>query len=247
MMIGRLKKKPEKELLLEKLEKRYSQSPHPFFKLLYWRKKFSWWLIVGGTCLLKRLLDITVSAIMLIILSPLLLLTALLIKLFDRGPVFYVTTRVGLWGKEFQFPKFRTMIVNADCKLEQLKTQSDFPDSITFKMKHDPRITPIGKFLRKFSLDELPQLWCVLKGEMSLVGPRPPLPKEVELYTLKQRGRLDIKPGLTCFWQINGRSEIPFERQVGMDKEYIESQSFWLDLKLLIKTIPAIFFGRGAY
>ena len=124
---------------------------------------------------------------------------------------------------------------------------NDLKEGVTFKIKRDPRITWIGRILRKTSMDELPQLWCVLKGEMSLVGPRPPLPEEVSLYILQDRSRLDVTPGLTCIWQVSGRSEIPFSSQVKLDREYIESQSFWLDLKLLLKTIPAVILGRGAY
>ena len=116
-----------------------------------------------------------------------------------------------------------------------------------YKLKNDPRITFFGKFLRKTSIDELPQLWCVLKGDMTLVGPRPPLPEEVSNYTLEERKRLDIKPGLTCIWQVSGRSEIPFEGQVQLDIQYIESQNFWMDLKILLQTIPAVIFGKGAY
>jgi lipopolysaccharide/colanic/teichoic acid biosynthesis glycosyltransferase len=155
---------------------------------------------------------------------------------------------VGKWGKEFNFPKFRSMVVKADHLQENLiiSTQHQAKGK-SFKMKHDPRVTPIGHLLRKTSLDELPQLWCVLKGEMSLVGPRPPLPKEVTLYSLEERKRLDVTPGLTCIWQVSGRSEIPFKEQVQLDLNYIESQSLWLDIKLLLKTIPAVLFGKGAY
>jgi len=154
---------------------------------------------------------------------------------------------VGKWGKEFSFPKFRTMQVGAEQQKNHLKAQSTHPGDVTFKMKLDPRITFIGRFLRKSSLDELPQLWCVLKGDMSLVGPRPPLVEEVAKYTLAQRRRLDIAPGLTCIWQVSGRSELPFAQQVELDVAYIESQSLWLDIKLLLKTIPAILSGKGAY
>jgi lipopolysaccharide/colanic/teichoic acid biosynthesis glycosyltransferase len=238
--------KSDRERLLEKLTKKYSQPGSFLSWIIYWRKKVTWWFVIGGIKLIKRTLDIFVSLFLLVVLSPLFILIAAIIKFYDGGPVFYVANRVGLWGKEFRFPKFRTMVIDADKKMGILKPQADFPGSIRFKMKEDPRVTSIGRFLRKSTLDELPQLWSVLKGDMSLVGPRPPLPEEVALYNLEQRCRLDAKPGLTCIWQVGGRSEIPFEMQVRMDKEYIESQSFWLDLKLLIKTIPAIFFGRGA-
>lgn len=236
----------ERERNLEKLYKRFPQSPGFLIQLIYWRKKISWILVVGGAKFIKRALDIVVSFFLLLVFFPFFILIGLLIRLFDGNPIFYVSKRVGLWGKEFLFFKFRTMEIDADKKIEALKQYSDFPESITFKMKHDPRTTKLGRCLRKLSLDELPQLWCVLKGDMSLVGPRPPLPSEVALYNLEQRGRLDVKPGLTCIWQVGGRSNIPFDRQVKMDKQYIESQSFLLDLKLLLKTIPVVLFGRGA-
>lgn len=238
--------KNEREQLLDRLTKKYDGSGSTKSWLVYWRKKVAWWLIIGGTQFIKRLVDVVVSALLLIALSPLLVLIAFLIKAFDGSPILYTTNRVGLWGKEFRFPKFRTMVVDADEHVEELRPQSDFPETIPFKMKNDPRVTKLGKILRRSTLDELPQLWSVLKGDMSLVGPRPPLPCEVAKYNLEQRGRLDAKPGLTCIWQVGGRSSIPFDRQVRMDKEYIASQSFWLDLKLLLKTIPAVFFGRGA-
>jgi len=135
--------------------------------------------------------------------------------------------------------------MNAEKIQQQLN--SDHKEGVTFKMKHDPRITRIGRFIRKFSIDELPQLWCVFIGQMSLVGPRPPIPKEVALYTLSDRRRLDVIPGLTCIWQVSGRSDIPFPEQVKLDARYIESQSFWGDIKILMQTVPAVLFGKGAY
>lgn len=245
-MLKRNLEKIKREELLEKLTKKYSRPSNVSSWFVYCRKKVFWWLIIGGAKFIKRAVDIIVSLSMLIILSPIFLLVGLTIKLYDGGPMLYITNRVGLWGKEFSFPKFRTMVIDADRQIDELKEKADFPDSITFKMKEDPRVTAVGRLLRHFTLDEIPQFWCVLKGDMSLVGPRPPLPSEVALYNLKQRGRLDAKPGLTCIWQVGGRSKIPFDRQVRMDKEYIESQSVLLDLKLLIKTIPAVLFGRGA-
>jgi lipopolysaccharide/colanic/teichoic acid biosynthesis glycosyltransferase len=139
------------------------------------------------------------------------------------------------------------MVTNAESIKKSLMTQNKHEEGVTFKIKADPRITPIGRFIRKTSIDELPQLLCILKGDMSLVGPRPSLPQEVMLYSLKDRRRLDIKPGLTCFWQVGGRSDIPFSQQVVLDVMYIDSQSIFLDIKLLLKTIPAVIFGRGAY
>jgi len=216
-------------------------------KLRFWRKRYAWQLVVGGARVLKRSVDIGVSALALLCLSPLLLAVALAIKLTDRGPVFFVQTRVGRYGREFPFPKFRSMVVNAEALKDEILAQSDHGDSITFKMKKDPRVTWIGRIIRKLSIDELPQLWCVLKGEMSLVGPRPPVPREVDEYTLKDRRRLDVTPGLTCIWQVSGRGDIPFHEQVKLDVEYIESQSIWMDLKLLLQTVPAVLLGKGAY
>ena len=140
------------------------------------------------------------------------------------------------------------MLLNAEQLKDTLIDQNDHGQStVTFKMKNDPRVTWIGKIIRKLSIDELPQLWCVLKGEMSLVGPRPPVPREVELYTLADRRRLDAVPGLTCIWQVSGRGDIAFNQQVELDVDYIECQSFWGDIKLLLKTVPAVLLGKGAY
>jgi lipopolysaccharide/colanic/teichoic acid biosynthesis glycosyltransferase len=216
-------------------------------RLRFLRKKYSWLLACSGGRAAKRALDVLVAGPMLVLLSPLLALVALLIKLTDRGPVLFWQTRVGRWGREFSFPKFRSMIPNAECLKDQLLAHNDHKEGVTFKMRRDPRITWIGRIIRKLSIDELPQLWCVLKGEMTLVGPRPPVPCEVAQYTLEQRRRLDATPGLTCIWQVSGRSNIPFPRQVELDVEYIESQSLWLDVKLLFRTVPAVLLGRGAF
>lgn len=211
------------------------------------RKRLSWSLVVGSARFLKRLVDVVAAVALLIALSPLFALVALCIKLTDGGPVLFRQTRVGRWGREFPFPKFRSMVVNADALKDSLLAASDHGQGVTFKMKRDPRITTIGRIIRKLSIDELPQLWCVLKGDMSLVGPRPPVPREVALYTLADRRRLDVVPGLTCIWQVSGRADIPFDRQVELDVEYIQSRSLWLDIKLLLKTVPAVLLGRGAY
>lgn len=216
-------------------------------KLRFWRKRYAWLLVVGGARVLKRSVDIVVSALALICLSPLLIFVALAIKLTDCGPIFFVQTRVGRYGREFPFPKFRSMVVDAEALKDEILVQSDHGKSITFKMKRDPRVTWIGRIIRKLSIDELPQFWCVLKGEMSLVGPRPPVPREVAEYTLADRRRLDVTPGLTCIWQVSGRGDIPFVEQVKLDVEYIESQSVWMDLKLLLQTVPAVLLGKGAY
>ena len=196
--------------------------------------------------MLKRGIDIIGSLFGLILLSPVFALTALAIKIEDRGPVFFASDRAGKWGKRFKMFKFRSMILEADQLKDDLLDQNE-TGGVIFKMKHDPRITRVGRLIRKLSIDELPQLYNVLKGDMSLVGPRPHPPKEVELYTLTDLRRLDATPGLTCFWQVSGRSHINFETQVRLDVQYIESQSLWGDLKLLLKTIPAVLTGRGAY
>lgn len=195
----------------------------------------------------KRLLDLMLCLPALVVLAPLFALVALVIKLQDGGPVFYRSIRIGKAGVPFEFLKFRTMVVNADSIKAALLDQNVHGSGITFKMKKDPRITWFGSFLRRFSIDELPQLWNVIRGEMSLVGPRPAVPSEVARYTRADMDRLQVIPGITCIWQVSGRSEIPFERQVEMDREYIAKQSLTTDLVLLCQTIPAVLHGKGAY
>jgi exopolysaccharide biosynthesis polyprenyl glycosylphosphotransferase len=179
------------------------------------------------------------------LLSPLLVALSLAVKLTSPGPVFFRQERCGLNGRRFTMLKFRTMVENAD-RLKDTLLERNEMDGPAFKMTDDPRLTGVGKTLRKFSLDELPQLVNVLRGDMSLVGPRPPLPEEVSRYDLWQRRRLSMKPGLTCLWQVNGRNDIDFERWMKMDLEYIDNWSLWLDAKILLKTIPAVVSGRGA-
>ena len=233
--------------LIEELYQRYGNTPNSFHRLYYWRKKYSWLAVVGGIRILKRVIDIGVSILAMLVLAPIFILVAAAIKLTDFGPILFWQVRVGRWGKEFKFPKFRSMVLNAEELKQRLLAQNDHGDSVTFKMKKDPRVTTVGRLLRKLSLDELPQLWCVLKGDMSLVGPRPPVRSEVEKYTLADRRRLDVKPGLTCIWQVSGRGDIAFRQQVELDVQYIESQSLWLDFRLLILTVPAVLSGKGAY
>jgi lipopolysaccharide/colanic/teichoic acid biosynthesis glycosyltransferase len=242
----------ERQTVLTDLQRRYSGGAKQARWRLLW-KQAAWICIVGGTKAVKRGLDILVSALMLLLLSPLFAAVALCIRATDGGPVLFWQTRVGKFGKHFPFPKFRSMVVNAEQLKEKLlaqsnhATQADNKGQVTFKMKNDPRITWIGRIIRKLSIDELPQLWCVLNGEMTLVGPRPALPREVEKYSLSDRRRLDATPGLTCFWQIEGRGDIPFPQQVALDVKYIESQSVWLDVIILVKTVPAVLLGKGAY
>ncbi len=238
---------PERIALINALHAKYGEDNNWRHRLTYLRKKYLWLFFTYGAHFLKRTGDIFISFLMMVCLAPLMLIIALAIKITDGGPILYSTMRVGKWGKEFWFPKFRTMAIGADTQKTNLQSASIHTNPATFKLRDDPRVTKVGKILRKTSLDELPQLWCVLKGDMSLVGPRPPLPEEVQRYTLDERRRLDIKPGMTCIWQVSGRSEIPFDKQVQLDLQYIESQSIWLDIKLLLKTIPAVLFGRGAY
>jgi lipopolysaccharide/colanic/teichoic acid biosynthesis glycosyltransferase len=196
----------------------------------------------------KRTLDIALSLIALAIFSLPLLAISLLIKLEDGGPIFFWQKRVGKDGVEFDFPKFRSMVTNAEAIKKKLEEQNQHGgDGVTFKMRNDPRVTKIGRILRRLSLDEMPQLWCVLRGDMSMVGPRPALPSEVEKYTIEQRKRLSVEQGITCIWQVSGRGDIPFEEQVALDMEYIAKRSFWFDVVLLLKTIPAVILGRGAY
>ena len=236
-------------LLIEELAERLSGRGTRRQRLTYWRKRLMWALVVGLARAAKRLADIVVSALALVLLSPLFLVVAVLIKATDPlGPVFFVQRRVGLWGREFPFPKFRSMVQGAEQAKDHLLGLNEHgEDGITFKMKDDPRVTRIGRFLRRFSIDELPQFWCVLRGDMSLVGPRPAVPREVAAYSLRERRRLEVRPGLTCIWQVSGRAEIAFDRQVELDQRYVDSRSLLLDLKLLFLTVPAILMGRGAY
>jgi len=216
-------------------------------RIYFMHKKLAWRTVVGSAEFAKRALDMVVAGSMLILLAPLFGIVALLIYKESPGPVFFSQNRVGRWGKLFRMYKFRSMVVNAEKLLDKLKEQNESSAGVIFKMKKDPRITKIGAFIRKTSIDELPQLWNVLKGDMSLVGPRPAIPGEVAEYTLDDRRRLDAVPGITCIWQVSGRSNIDFKGQVRLDTQYIESRSFWFDIVLLLKTVPAVLFGKGAY
>ena len=207
----------------------------------------AWKLTVYSAYITKRLADIVGSLVGMLVFSPVFLAIAVAIKLTSKGPVIFSQVRVGRYGRHFKFYKFRSMYIDAEARKAELLSKNESKDGVIFKMKDDPRITRVGKFLRRTSLDELPQLWNVFIGDMSLVGPRPPVPSEVAEYTLEDRKRLDVIPGLTCLWQIRGRSEIPFNEQVRLDKEYILAPSIWKDVVILLKTIPAILGGRGAY
>lgn len=199
----------------------------------------------GAAVIAKRIIDFVVASLGLVILLPLMLFSAIAIKFTSPGPVFYRQVRCGLYGRRFTLMKFRTMIDGAEDRLWEIRHLNEM-DGPVFKMRNDPRVTPLGRFLRKTSIDELPQLWNVIKGEMSIVGPRAPLFEEVEHYSIRQRRRLSVKPGITCSWQVSGRSNISFERWMDMDLEYIDNWSVWLDIQIILKTIPAVFTGRGA-
>lgn len=226
---------------------RMRMQSHAIGSLWMRARKQLWRLTVRGSSKVKRVTDITISAALLVVLMPLFLIVATLIAAADRGPILFWQARVGRWGRTFRCPKFRSMVANAEAMKAQLVERNHHDDGITFKMRRDPRITWIGRFIRKTSIDELPQLWCVLRGDMSLVGPRPPIPSEVARYTLSDRRRLDVTPGLTCIWQVSGRGDIPFSEQVALDEQYIEQQSLTLDARLLARTIPAVLLGNGAY
>ena len=193
----------------------------------------------------KRTMDIVIGLFALVLFSPIMLLSALLIKVMSPGPVLFKQTRIGLKGRKFTLYKFRSMVAGAEKIRRNLLKQNEM-DGPVFKIQKDPRITPIGQILRRTSIDELPQLLNVLKGDMSIVGPRPPLPVEVEMYEAWQRRRLSLKPGITCIWQVSGRNKIAFERWMEMDLEYIDNWSLFLDIKILVKTFFVVLTGYGA-
>jgi exopolysaccharide biosynthesis polyprenyl glycosylphosphotransferase len=195
---------------------------------------------------LKRVTDIVLVGMGLIVLAPILALIALAVKLDSRGPVFYGQLRLGKDGRQFKMLKFRSMNVDADKRLSELKEQNEATGPL-FKMRRDPRVTRVGRFIRRWSLDELPQLINVFRGEMSLVGPRPPMPSEVAEYEDWQLGRLRAVPGVTGLWQVSGRSEVPFHDMVRLDLHYIRNWSLALDVEILLRTIPAVLTSRGAY
>jgi len=196
--------------------------------------------------LFKRLIDICVSAVSLIVLAPLFLAVTLAIKATSKGPVLFQQKRCSRNRRVFNFYKFRTMVPDAESRLEQLQKSNELKGP-AFKMTNDPRVTPLGRFLRQTSLDELPQLWNVLKGDMSIVGPRPPIPSEVDKYNNWHRRRLSMRPGLTCLWQVGGRNNITdFDEWMKLDLEYIDRWSMWLDLTIMCKTVPAVLFRTGA-
>lgn len=195
--------------------------------------------------LLKRTMDIGLAALLLVALMPLLLILGFLVKITSRGPVIYRQVRCGLYGRRFTLYKFRSMRKGAEDVLWEIRHLNEMAGPV-FKMRNDPRVTTLGRLLRKSSLDELPQLWNVLKGDMSLVGPRAPLPEEVKEYTRWQRRRLSVKPGITCLWQVSGRNEVDFHEWMKLDLQYIDNWSLLLDLKILLRTFPVVVLGKGA-
>jgi exopolysaccharide biosynthesis polyprenyl glycosylphosphotransferase len=200
----------------------------------------------GFNAAIKRGTDILLSMLGIVLLSPCFIFFSILVKLTSPGPVWFAQERVGLDGKVFPMFKFRSMIKNAEKLFPQLEPLSEV-DGYLFKMKDDPRITPLGKFMRRWSIDEFPQLFNVFLGHMSIVGPRPPLPRETKKYSTWHRKRLRVRPGITGPWQVSGRSLLPFEDMVRLDIYYIENWSLWLDFKIILRTVPVVLFGRGAY
>jgi exopolysaccharide biosynthesis polyprenyl glycosylphosphotransferase len=195
--------------------------------------------------IVKRLADFTMASLALVLCLPLFLLIGMAIKLDSRGPVLFSQTRVGKRGRKFTLYKFRSMTIDAEKAKNDLMHLNEASGPV-FKIRNDPRVTRVGRPLRRFSLDEIPQLINVVVGDMSMVGPRPPLPCEVEKYTAHEWKRLSVQPGITCLWQISGRSDIPFSRWVELDLDYIRQQSLIRDFQILIQTIPAVVCGRGA-
>jgi exopolysaccharide biosynthesis polyprenyl glycosylphosphotransferase len=196
--------------------------------------------------LAKRFVDVILSALLLLLLWPFMLVIAVLIELSSKGPVLYQQTRCGLGGRRFVVYKFRSMVAGAEQMRPEIEHLNE-ADGPVFKIADDPRVTKVGKWLRRSSMDELPQLWNILKGDMSFVGPRPPVPEEVEKYESWQRRRLRMRPGMTCLWALEGRSQLSFDRWMQLDLSYIDRWSLWLDAKIFLQTIPHVLFGRGAW
>jgi lipopolysaccharide/colanic/teichoic acid biosynthesis glycosyltransferase len=219
-------------------------------EILKWKQRIRlafWETGLRSLLVIKRTVDIVISLIALVVLVPLFVVVAVCILTDDGFPIMLQQRRVGLYGREFRLFKFRSMCRDADKIKADLLEQNESGGDVMFKMKDDPRITRSGRILRRYSIDETPQFLNVLLGNLSVVGPRPPLPEEVAKYSLSDRKRLHVKPGLTCLWQIQGRSDVSFDRVVSLDMQYIRSQSVFKDIVIIIKTIPAVLFGRGAY
>lgn len=194
---------------------------------------------------IKRLIDVLGALVGIILLSPVMIITGIIIRLDSKGPIIFAQERVGINGKLFKMYKFRSMVVNAEKLIDKLKEKNEMSGPM-FKIKQDPRITKIGKFIRKTSIDELPQLFNILKGDMSLVGPRPNLPREVKKFSEYHRQKLLTRPGLTCYWQVMGRNEIGFEEWMDLDIKYIKERNLWIDIKLIIRTFFVLFGDKNA-
>jgi lipopolysaccharide/colanic/teichoic acid biosynthesis glycosyltransferase len=224
------------------------RAPQAWRRLLRRRRLEGTLLLDAQGPRLRRVVDVLATGLGLLGLLPILACAALAIRITSKGPLFFGQERIGQSGKRFTMWKFRTMVVNADALKDELaKQHRDAVDGVRFKMVRDPRITSVGRLLRKFSIDELPQLFNVLKGDMTLIGPRPPVWREVALYDNRALRRLEVKPGLTCLWQVRGRSNLSFDQQVELDLEYIDRVRPLDEVKILLATIPAVVTGRGAY
>jgi exopolysaccharide biosynthesis polyprenyl glycosylphosphotransferase len=202
--------------------------------------------LTGARRVIKDVVDVTLAGLLLLLLAPVLAMLAVLIRAESPGPAFFRQVRVGKDGRRFRIVKFRTMAADAERRLPELRAGGG-PTGVLFKMRDDPRISRVGRFLRRYSLDELPQLINVLRGQMSLVGPRPPLPSEVDAYPSDMRRRLAVKPGLTGLWQVSGRADLPWEEAIRLDLRYVENWSLSLDLVILMRTVSAVLRGAGAY
>jgi lipopolysaccharide/colanic/teichoic acid biosynthesis glycosyltransferase len=241
--------KPRKTVspdLLGQFESFGSRSGLMRLNVRFSQRRLSRKVLLSGADAAKRAVDVAGSLAALLVLSPLLIAIAAAVRL-DGGPVIFAQTRVRRLGREFKMYKFRSMRMDAEKQLAALLAANRHEKGVTFKIKDDPRVTWVGRWLRRFSLDELPQFYNVLIGDMALVGPRPPVPREVALYSLADRRRLWVKPGITCVWQISGRADIDFPGQVRLDVNYIESQTLGGDIRILAKTPKAVVFGSGAY
>ncbi len=201
--------------------------------------------LLGPT--VRRALDVAIGGSGLLVASPVLAAAAVAIKATSPGPVLYTQMRIGKGGIPFRLRKLRTMYIDADARLESLRAQNESLGGVTFKIKRDPRITSVGRVLRKFSVDEMPQLWNLVNGTMTLFGPRPPVASEVAKYGHRERRRLEVTPGITCLWQVSGRSDLSFDQQVSLDIDYIDRTRPVDEVVILAKTIPAVLTGRGAY
>ncbi|MBI5534516.1 MAG: sugar transferase [Deltaproteobacteria bacterium] len=196
---------------------------------------------------IRRSFDAVVGCTGLLLATPVLGAAAVLVKLTSPGPVFFRQVRIGLLGQPIVVRKIRTMHTDAEKRLESLVSKNESEGGVTFKIRRDPRVTPVGRILRKLSIDELPQLWNLVEGSMTTFGPRPPIPREVALYGVHERRRLEVKPGLTCLWQVSGRSDLNFDKQVSLDIEYIDNATLADEARILLRTVPAVVSGKGAY